>query len=86
MADRDTRHMAVNELRLAHKSSQGEHLIRFVDAFFDEGKILIAMECAAHVGSRVRVNPNPNPNPNPNAMSEAEPGPVWPGCQRGPGG
>ena len=46
MADRDTRHMAVNELRLAHKSSQGEHLIRFVDAFFDEGKILIAMEFA----------------------------------------
>ena len=46
MADRDTRHMAVNELRLAHKASQGEHLIRFVDAFFDEGKILIAMEFA----------------------------------------
>ena len=46
MADRDTRHMAVNELRLAHKSSRGEHLIRFVDAFFDEGKILIAMEFA----------------------------------------
>jgi len=39
MADRDTRHMAVNELRLAHKASQGEHLIRFVDAFFDEVRV-----------------------------------------------
>ena len=46
MADKDLRHMAVNELRLAHKSSQGDHLIRFVDAFFDEGKIIIAMEFA----------------------------------------
>jgi len=46
MADKDTRHMAVNELRLAHKSSRGDHLIHFVDAFFDEGKIVIAMEFA----------------------------------------
>ena len=46
MADNDLRHMAVNELRLAHKASQGDHLIKFIDAFFDEGKISICMEFA----------------------------------------
>ena len=46
MADKDLRHMAVNELRLAHKASQGDHLIKFIDAFFDEGKISICMEFA----------------------------------------
>ena len=38
--------MAINELRLAHKASNGDHLIKFIDAFFDEGKIVIAMEFA----------------------------------------
>ena len=46
MADNDLRHMAVNELRLAHKASQGDHLIKFIDAFFNEGKICICMEFA----------------------------------------
>jgi serine/threonine protein kinase len=45
MADADTRRMAVNELRIA-RAARGEHLIRFVDAFFDEGKISIALEFA----------------------------------------
>ena len=38
MADADTRRMAVNELRLA-SSAHAEHLIRFVDAFFDEVRV-----------------------------------------------
>ena len=46
MAYKDLRHMAINELRLAHKASNGDHLIKFIDAFFDEGKIVIAMEFA----------------------------------------
>ena len=45
MADADTRRMAVNELRLA-SSAHAEHLVRFVDAFFDDGKISILMEFA----------------------------------------
>ena len=33
------------QLRIA-RAAKGEHLIRFVDAFFDEGKISIALEFA----------------------------------------
>ncbi|KAL1520278.1 hypothetical protein AB1Y20_023745 [Prymnesium parvum] len=45
MADTDARHMAVNELKIAH-NAHCPHLIRFVDAFFNEGKISIVMELA----------------------------------------
>ena len=47
MADEDTRHMAVNELRIAHKhASHAEHLVRFIDAYYHAEKICIAMEYA----------------------------------------
>ena len=45
MADDDTRRMACNELRIAHKhASHAEHLVHFFDAFFANDKICIAME------------------------------------------
>ena len=44
MADDDTRRMAVNELRIAHRHAHAQHLVNFVDAFFADGKICIAME------------------------------------------
>ena len=45
MADDDTRRMAVNELRISHKHARHAHyLVRFLDAFFHDGKICIAME------------------------------------------
>ena len=47
MADEDTRHMAVNELKIANKhAAHAEHLVRFVDAYFHNDKICIAMEFA----------------------------------------
>ena len=47
MADDDTRHMACNELRIAHKhAAHAEHLVHFVDAYFSNDKICIAMEFA----------------------------------------
>lgn len=45
MADRGTRHMAMNELRIAQRA-RSEHIIEFFDAFFDEGKIAIVLEFA----------------------------------------
>ena len=50
MADADTRRMAVNELRIA-RAAQGEHIIRMIDAFFEEGKISSAPSRSAHVRS-----------------------------------
>ena len=46
MADKDLRSMAVNELRLAHAAANGDHLVQFKNAFFNEGKICICMEFA----------------------------------------
>jgi hypothetical protein len=47
MADDDTRRMAVNELRIAHRhAAHAEHLVHFVDAYFAADKICIAMEFA----------------------------------------
>jgi len=47
MADEDTRHMAVNELKIANKhAAHAEHLVRFVDAYFHNDKICIALEFA----------------------------------------
>ena len=47
MADEDTRHMAVNELKIANRhAAHAEHLVRFVDAYFHNDKICIAMEFA----------------------------------------
>ena len=47
MAHADTRRMAINELRIAHKhAQQAEHLVHFVDAFFSGEKICICMEFA----------------------------------------
>ena len=45
MADEDTRHMAVNELKIAN-GHVAENLVRFVDAYFHNDKICIAMEFA----------------------------------------
>jgi serine/threonine protein kinase len=45
LADDDTRRMACNELRIAHKhASHADHLVHFVDAFFHNDRICIAME------------------------------------------
>ena len=48
MADEDTRHMAVNELKIANKHAalEAPNLVRFVDAYFHNDKICIAMEFA----------------------------------------
>ena len=47
MANTGTRRMAVNELRIAHQAQgRSKHLIAFVDAFFSDGNISIAMEYA----------------------------------------
>ena len=55
MADEDTRHMAVNELKIANKhAAHAEHLVRFVDAYFHNDKICIAMEFADAVRRRRR--------------------------------
>jgi len=45
IADTDARHMAVNELQIA-RNAHCPHLIQFIDAFFNEGKISIVMEFA----------------------------------------
>lgn len=57
MADDDTRRMACNELRIAHKhAAHAEHLVHFVDAYFSNDKICIAMV----------TNPKPQaPQPEP---------------------
>jgi hypothetical protein len=53
MADEDTRKMAINELQIANKhAAHAEHLVRFVDAYFDNDKICIAMEFADGVRPR----------------------------------
>ena len=47
MADEDTRHMAVNEIKIANKhAAHAEHLVKTVDAYFHKDKICIAMEFA----------------------------------------
>ena len=56
MADEDTRHMAVNEIKIANKHAKhAEHLVRTVDAYFHNDKICIAMEFA----DGVRRQPSP---------------------------
>ena len=46
-ADPATRRMAVNELKLAQKTmGTHPHIMRFIDAYFDEGAVLILMELA----------------------------------------
>lgn len=46
-ADDQTRRMAVNELKMGHKhAGHADYLVQFIDAFFVEGKICIAMEFA----------------------------------------
>jgi len=44
MVSDDMRRMAVNELQIAHKHARQEYLVNFIDAFFADGKICIAME------------------------------------------
>ena len=44
MVSDDMRRMAVNELKIAHKHAHQQYLVNFIDAFFADGKIAIAME------------------------------------------
>jgi len=47
IADEDTRRMAVNELKIAHRHARkADHLVHFVDAFYTGDQLLIAMEFA----------------------------------------
>ena len=47
MLSDDHRRMAVNELRIAHKHARQQYLVNFIDAFFVDGRICIAMEYCA---------------------------------------
>lgn len=47
MASSDARHQALNEIALAQRhETRSEHLIRFIDAYFDQGNVCILMELA----------------------------------------
>mmetsp|Transcript_35133 Transcript_35133/g.102987 ORF Transcript_35133/g.102987 Transcript_35133/m.102987 type:complete len:299 (-) Transcript_35133:68-964(-) len=47
MSDPSARSAAVNELKLAQKAAGAhQHMMRFIDAYFDEGHVLILMELA----------------------------------------
>mmetsp|Transcript_21652 Transcript_21652/g.58268 ORF Transcript_21652/g.58268 Transcript_21652/m.58268 type:complete len:342 (-) Transcript_21652:222-1247(-) len=43
MADQDTMHMTINEIKILHKA-HSDHLVSFIDAFFDNGRIYLALE------------------------------------------
>lgn len=43
MCDADTMHMTINELKILDKA-HSDHLVAFVDAFFDNGRIFLALE------------------------------------------
>ena len=45
IADQSARHQALNELRIAKRHAEAtEHLVKLVDGYFDDGKILMLME------------------------------------------
>jgi len=43
MCDADTMHMTMNEIQILHKA-HSDHLVSFIDAFFDNGRIYLALE------------------------------------------
>lgn len=43
MCDQDTMHMTMNEIGILHKA-HSEYLVSFIDAFFDNGRIYLALE------------------------------------------
>mmetsp|Transcript_43386 Transcript_43386/g.100434 ORF Transcript_43386/g.100434 Transcript_43386/m.100434 type:complete len:324 (+) Transcript_43386:94-1065(+) len=43
MCDQDTMHMTINEIKILHKA-HSDHLVSFIDAFFDNGRIYLALE------------------------------------------
>ena len=42
---REARHMVINEIKVVYDACS-DHLVRFYDAFFQEGAIYLALECA----------------------------------------
>lgn len=72
MCDADTMHMTMNEIQILHKA-HSDHLVRFIDAFFDNGRIYLALEfCdAGSLDDVIKLTPkDASPRIPENQMSE----------------